>query len=204
MTASEDKKQLFGQSVQKCMTLMFSLARKMTGNAADAEDLVAECVLKAWTAFDSLDDPKKFKAWICRILHNCYISQYRKKAVRPIEITYKEESDSEDGDAELIHLLLEQSDAFLLWWANPEKEFSTKLVNDDIFLAIDSLPEQFREVILLVNVEGFTYDQAADMLNVPSGTVRSRMKRGRTLLQKSLWQHGVDAGLIHSPSEENS
>ena len=91
--------------------------------------------------------------------------------------------------------LFEQSDDFLNWWANPEKAFFNSLLGEQIRLAIDALPEVFRTTVLLINVEGLGYDEAAAVLGIPTGTVRSRMKRGRAFLQKALWQQAVDAGL---------
>ncbi len=82
------------------------------------------------------------------------------------------------------------------WWANPEYKFVNQLVNEDIMKAITDLPEVYRETIILVNLEGFYYDEAAEALDVSPGTIRSRMNRGRTLLQKALWQHAKDANII--------
>jgi RNA polymerase sigma-70 factor (ECF subfamily) len=90
---------------------------------------------------------------------------------------------------------MDESDDFLNWWSNPEREFFTGMLGEQIMSAINELPESFRVTILLVNVEGLTYDEAALALGVPKGTVRSRMKRGRTMLQKSLWRQACDAGL---------
>ena len=97
--------------------------------------------------------------------------------------------------------MIAQPNDFLDWWGNPEREFINSLLGRDIMYAIDRLPEAFRVTVLLVNVEGFTYDEAAEVLGVPKGTVRSRMKRGRTLLQKELWEHAKEAGLLHATSK---
>jgi RNA polymerase sigma-70 factor (ECF subfamily) len=93
-------------------------------------------------------------------------------------------------------LLNRQPDDFLLWWADPETEVANQLLGEQIRAAIEELPENFRETILLVNVDGLGYDEAAEVLGVPKGTIRSRMKRGRTLLQKALWTQAKDAGLL--------
>ena len=99
-----------------------------------------------------------------------------------------------DGDGDVATFLMDEPDDFLRWWANPEQAFFSGVLADEIMNAINNLPESFRVTILLVNVEGLTYDEAAEALGVPKGTVRSRMKRGRTLLQKALWLHARDAG----------
>ena len=177
------------------MDSLYGLAMRLTRNGADAEDLVADAVAKAWSAVATLEDRARVRGWLFRILHNCYISDYRKKSVRPVEWSYDERSvDGEEDDLAL--LLGEQTDEFLVWWANPEREFANRLLGQDIVAAIEDLPEVFRTVITLVTIEGLPYDEAAEVLGVPPGTVRSRMKRGRTLLQKALWEHGKDAGLI--------
>jgi RNA polymerase sigma-70 factor (ECF subfamily) len=191
----------FGQSVEENMDSLFSVALRLTRNIAEAEDLVAESVSKAWVAVGTLEDQNRFRQWMFRILHNCFISDYRKKSVRPCESSYDELSVAEGKD-EIGDLVIQQSNEFMYWWANPEKEFVNSLLGEDIMMAIDSLPDVFRATILLVNVEGLSYDDTAKVLGVPPGTVRSRMKRGRTLLQKALWQQARDEGLVGCGSAE--
>jgi len=188
----------FSRCITECTKSLYQLALRFTQNKADAEDLVAEAVEKAWKAFASLEDRARFRPWIIRILHNCFVSHYRKKIVRPIETTYSETETDVDDEENLVTMLLKQPDDFLVWWANPEREFTNKLLGRDIENAIESLPQAYRVAVTLVNVEGLSYDEAANILGVPPGTIRSRMKRGRTLLQKILWQHARDAGLVAS------
>lgn len=193
-----NNKKQFSSLLDECTGALYQSALRLTRNAADAEDLVAEAVIKAWSAFEKLEDKQRFRPWLFRILNNCYISHYRKKIIRPVETSYNGVESDHETDDEVISLLLNQSDEFLSWWANPEKEFANKILGNDILTAIESLPEAYRIAVILVNVGGLSYDEAADSLDVPPGTIRSRMKRGRTLLQKALWQHGIDAGLIVS------
>lgn len=197
MADLKQKKVWFCQRIEETTDSLYSLAIRLTRNNADAEDLVADSVVKAWSAIHSLEDNNRFKPWMFRILHNTFISNYRKKTSRPEVKLYDEDQDAEDV---ISSLLIQQSNDFLHWWANPEREFANQLLGEDIISAIDELPESFRVTILLVNVEGLSYDEAANVLNVPPGTIRSRMKRGRTLLQKSLWQHAKDAGILHDDS----
>lgn len=196
-TVSEikDKKSYFSRHIHENMDSLFSFALRLTRNRADAEDLVAETAGKAWSSLDSLQDPNRFRPWIFRILHNNYISEFRKKSVRPAETPY-DESSAEGGDSEIAALLIKQPDEFLNWWANPERAVLNSLLGEDLIKAIENLPESFRVVVSLINVEGLSYDETADILGVSPGTVRSRMNRGRTLLQKALWQHAQDAGYI--------
>lgn len=191
----DNVKAWFSQQIEENMAALYKVAVRLTRNTADAEDLVAESVTKAWSAIDKLEDRKRFRAWVFRILHNGFINNYRKKSVRPAEQPY-DELDTENSNHEVASLLIEQPNEFLNWWANPEKQVYNNLLGDDLMKAVESLPEVYQMTVTLVNVEGFSYDEAAEVLGVSPGTIRSRMNRGRTLLQKALWQHANDAGLI--------
>jgi len=181
---SDDLKAFFGNSVEQNIDALYSVALRLTRRNADAEDLVAESVAKAWSAIGTLSDRERFRPWLFRILHNTFVSDYRKKSIRPAEASFDGVDDSED---ELASLLNQQSDDFLVWWSNPERTYFNDLLGEQLLAALDQLPDAFRSVVVLVNVEGFTYDETADVLGIAPGTVRSRMKRGRTLLQKALW-----------------
>jgi RNA polymerase sigma-70 factor (ECF subfamily) len=185
----------FTQAVEAQIDALYGLALRLVRNRADAEDLVAETVTKAWLAIDTLDDPDRFRPWIFRILRNQFISEHRKASTRPRLVSIDEQED-DAGETDVISLLNRQPDEFLQWWANPETDVANRLLGEQIMAAIEELPESFRETILLVNVDGLGYDEAAKVLGVPPGTIRSRMKRGRTLLQKALWVQARDAGLI--------
>jgi len=203
MSDRNGNKAFFSRALDEQMPSLYSVALRLTRNSSDAEDLVAETTTKAWCALDSLEDPARFRPWIFRILHNCYVSDYRKKAVRPAEAVYDELATASD-DSEIAGLLIQQPDEFLNWWANPEQEVINQLLGKDLHAAIESLPEPFRVVVVLINVEGLSYDEAAEALGTSPGTVRSRMNRGRTLLQKALWHHARDAGLITQRSTKET
>lgn len=191
-----DAKAFFGAGIERHLDSLYSVALRLTRTKTDAEDLVAETVAKAWASVDTLNDQARFRPWIFRIMHNTFISDYRKESIRPIEATF---NDGKNDDDDLATLLNEQSDDFLIWWSNPEREFFNNLLGEQLLEALDDLPEAFRAVIVLVNVEGFTYDETAEVLGIAPGTVRSRMKRGRTLLQKALWEQrpGSHEGTNH-------
>ena len=188
--SSKELKAFFGAGVEQNMDALYSVALRLTRKNADAEDLVAETVAKAWGAIGNLADQDRFRPWLFRILHNTFVSDYRKKAIRPVEASFDR---SDDGEGELAALLNEQSDDFLVWWSNPERAYFNNLLGDQLLAAIDRLPDAYRSVVVLVNVEGFTYDETAQVLGIAPGTVRSRMKRGRTLLQKALWEQRPDS-----------
>jgi RNA polymerase sigma-70 factor (ECF subfamily) len=195
MTERDELKRFFSRRIEENTGPLYAMARRLTASNADAEDLVAESVVKAWSAIASLEDRDHFRPWLFRILHNCFISNYRRKSVRPTETLFDENAAGDEGE-DIASLLIRQSDDFLLWWGNPERKFVNHLLGEKIMAAIDSLPEAFRMTVLLVNLEEFSYDEAAEILGVPPGTVRSRMKRGRTLLQKALWEQAAEAGLV--------
>jgi RNA polymerase sigma-70 factor (ECF subfamily) len=198
MTIRESIKEEFCRLIDDSMKSMYQLALRLTRNSTDAEDLVAESIASAWAAFQKLEDKNRFRPWILKILHNGFISQYRKRSRHPTEVPYVEEGESTDDQYDLVNLLLNQPPDFLAWWANPEKVIINQFMGDDILKAMDQLPDVYRETVILVTIEGLSYDEAAEVIEVPPGTIRSRMKRGRTLLQKNLWQHALDAGLHSS------
>lgn len=193
MTDQQDIKQWFSQMVKVEMDALYGVALRLTGNSANAEDLVAETVIKAWSCIDRLEDRSKWRPWVFRILRNEFISNYRKQSIRPVETSYDEQT---GGEADSIaSMLIEQPDEFLNWWACPEREYINGLLGDQIRDAISQLPDVFRMTIILINVEGLSYDETSVVLGIPPGTVRSRMKRGRTLLQKALWAQALEAGI---------
>jgi RNA polymerase sigma-70 factor (ECF subfamily) len=195
MSGGEDSKAYFSHVIGESMNAMYGMALRLTRNETAAEDLVAESVATAWAAFGKLKNRDRARPWLFRILYNRFVSDYRRKIARPAEESFFErDPDTEDED-DIFDLLETLPDEFLIWWGNPERELVNKLLGEDIANAIAGLPEAFRVAVILVNVEGLTYDEAAGVLGVPPGTIRSRMKRGRTLLQKCLWEQAKDAGL---------
>ncbi len=190
-TADNDRGTLFKEEVAANMDALYGTALRLTRNPADAEDLVADAVTKAWAALATLQDTARFKAWIFKILTNTFISDYRKSASAP---QMESLDGGNDGD-ENFSLFEKLHQPFLLWWNNPEQEFITKLLRQDISNAIDQLSDEFRAIVVLVDVEGFSYREAAEITGVPIGTVRSRLKRARGQLQRDLWNQAEDAGL---------
>jgi RNA polymerase sigma-70 factor (ECF subfamily) len=168
------------------------VARRLTNNEANADDLVAESITRAWRARASLADAGAFRAWIFRILNNTFISERRKVAARPREEPMVDES----GDAEGAFSIFERlHQPFLLWFGNPEQEFLDKLLREDLERALAALPEHYRIVVVLADVEGLKYGEIAEALDVPVGTVRSRLARARSALQRTLWTVARDRGL---------
>ena len=189
MTISKDA---FETQVLAILGPLQGVARRLTKNEADAEDLVAESITRAWRARAALADAGAFRAWIFRILNNTFISERRKALARPREELLVEDGDEEEGAFSIFERLHQP---FLLWFANPEQEFLDKLLREDLDRALAALPEHYRVVVLLADVEGLKYGEIAETLDVPIGTVRSRLARARSALQRTLWSVARDHGL---------
>jgi RNA polymerase sigma-70 factor (ECF subfamily) len=185
-------KDAFETHVLAILGPLHGVARRLTKNEADAEDLVAESVTRAWRARASLADTRAFRAWMFRILSNTFISERRKTLARPREELLVDESGREEGGFSIFERLHQP---FLLWFANPEQEFLDKLLREDLDRALAALPEHHRVVVVLADVEGLKYGEIAEALDVPIGTVRSRLARARSALQRSLWNVARDHGL---------
>jgi len=183
----------FAEKVERLTDRLYGTALRLTRNSDDAEDLVAEVVAKAWAKLGELSDPQSFDAWIQRILTNTFVSEWRHRRASP-EVAM--EPETEDGEVEPFSLFEKLHQPFLLWWTTPEEEVIAKLLREDIDRALDALPDRFRVAIVLVDAQGYSYGEAAELLGVPIGTVRSRLARARSQLQRALWQHAKDAGLL--------
>ncbi len=200
IATGEETGEYFKRQIRGLMDALYGAALRLTRDPQDAEDLVAEALTKAWAARQSLTDRSRFKAWVFRILHNTFISDYRKMKNEPDTESYTEEPAGDDEENFSLFEKLHQP--FLLWWGNPEQEYINKLLREDIVEAVNALPEYFRTVVVFVCMEGLSYQEAAEALDVPEGTVRSRLKRGRGLLQKALWKQASDAGLDIPDAEQ--
>lgn len=190
---SEDRR-FFERELSALLEGLYGAALRLTRNRADAEDLVADSVAKAWSHFEALQDRQCFRAWIFRILTNTFFSNCRRSAPTALEEQPEPVDDGEDAKAFSLFERLHQP--FLLWWSAPEQDFLNNVLGSQIEQAIDALPEAFRAVVVLHDLEDFTYGEIATMLAVPVGTVRSRLARGRALLQKALWDQAVAAGIV--------
>lgn len=182
----------FGEEVQRLLPKLLATAVRLTRNSTEAEDLVADTLVKAWGRLDTLRDRAALHGWLSRILTNTFVSGRRSGSSRT-ERSFDELAEDEEGKSFSLFERLHQP--FLLWQANPEQQFLDRLLREDLVRAIDALPDVYRVVVLLVDVQGFAYQEVADSLSIPIGTVRSRLARGRSLLQEALWKHAVDAGL---------
>lgn len=168
---------------------LLSTAMRMTRNRADAEDLVQETMLKAYRSFTSYEEGTNLRAWLFRILTNTFINSYNAKKVRP----------QEDDLGELESLYLYRHVGQMgdkLRGRSAEDEVFDLFTDDEVKQALEELPEAFLLPVLLADIQDFSYQEIADMLEIPIGTVMSRLHRGRKALQKSLVDFAKERGLI--------
>jgi len=191
-----DKNSLENQALALLGPLQ-GVARRLCGSEAEAEDLVAETIARAWRCRDDLADPGAFRAWMFRILHNTFISERRRPHVAR-ETTLEIDPDCEQEPR--FSLFEQMYQPFLLWFGNPEQEFLDKLLREDLERALAALPEAYRIVVVLSDLEELTYAEIATALEIPVGTVRSRLARARCALQKRLWESARAYGLAAKPA----
>ncbi|HSL24814.1 MAG TPA: sigma-70 family RNA polymerase sigma factor [Acidimicrobiia bacterium] len=176
---------------------LYAAAMRLTRNPTDAEDLVQETLLKAYRAYGSFEAGTNLRAWLYRILTNTFINNYRRDTRRPQE--------SDLGDLEDVYLYRRlRRETSTGPTSSAEEQLLDGLVEADVKDAIDSLPESFRMVVLLADVEGFSYKEIAEILDIPIGTVMSRLHRGRKALQRTLWDFAVERGLVSEQRRESS
>jgi RNA polymerase sigma-70 factor, ECF subfamily len=181
----------FAELALEYMPQLYSAALRMTRNPADAEDIVQETYLKAYRAFGGFEEGTNLRAWLYRILTNTYINAYRAKQRRP------DERDLDDIEDLYLYRRLGALEGV---GRSAEDELMDLFTDDEVKNAMESLPEQFRMAVYLADVEGFSYKEIAEILDVPIGTVMSRLHRGRKAMQKTLFEYAVDRGLATRPN----
>jgi RNA polymerase sigma-70 factor (ECF subfamily) len=167
----------------------YGTALRLTRNAADAEDLVQEAAYHAYRGFGSFEPGTNFKAWFFRILTNAFYSKYRKRKREGTQVDL-------DDTPELYLYCQTQAAGLHSRSEDPATALMDQLDQDAVARAIDSLPEEYRVVATLYFMQDYQYQEIADILSVPVGTVRSRLHRGRRLLQKALWTIAEERGII--------
>lgn len=167
----------------------YGTAMHLTRNRADAEDLVQEASLLACRGFGTFEQGTNFKAWYFRILTNCFYSKYRKRK--------REGTQLELEDSPELYLYCQTAAAGLhARTEDPAATVMARLDTEQVGAAIDALPEEYRVVATLYFLQDFSYQEIAEVLEVPVGTVRSRLHRGRRMLQKALWKIAQERGII--------
>lgn len=173
--SAEDR---FEAEVMPYLNQLYSGALRLTRNPQDAEDLVQETFLKAYKGFDSFQPGTNLLAWLYRIMTNSFINTYRKCQRVPQTETMDEITDyqlAQDDSVREAH--------------SAESIALDRLGTQDILDSLDALPDEYREAVYLADVEGFAYKEIAEILDIPPGTVMSRLHRGRARLRKTLREH---------------
>jgi RNA polymerase sigma-70 factor (ECF subfamily) len=184
LTRDEIKKQKdFDDEIIPHMDALYNFALRLTTDPNDAEDLVQDTIVKAYRFFSSYEKGTNAKAWMFRILKNSFINNYRKTSKKPSQVDFDEVSSYYES------IRAERTET-----SDLENLMFREMMDDDLSDALTRLPEDFRTVVLLCDVEGYTYEEIANMLDVPIGTIRSRLHRGRNLLKTELLEYAKKRG----------
>ena len=162
---------------------LYTFAYHLTYNEEDANDLVQETYLKAYRFVESYNEGTNAKAWLFRILKNAFINQYRKRSKLPTQVDYEEIINFHD-----------EEDSNYSSFLDLREEMFQDMMGDEVTTAINALPVDFRVVILLCDIEGFTYEEIAKIIDIPIGTVRSRLHRARNMLKEQLKSYAQSLG----------
>lgn len=184
-TAKSENVILFEKEMLPHVGALQTFAYHLTYNQEDADDLVQETYMKAFRFIDKYEKGTNAKAWLFKILKNAYINEYRKKVKQPTKVDFEEIVAYHDTD-----------DDHLSGYSDLREEIFLHMMGDEVTTAINSLPIDFRTVILLCDIEGFTYEEIASIIDVPIGTVRSRLFRARNLLKEKLTSYAKKHGYV--------
>lgn len=179
-----------------CAAPAYGVARRLTRSQADAEDLVQDAALLAHRAFATFTPGTNFRAWFLKILLNCYYSRRRREKSRPVA--------SDLDDTPDLYLYARSGEAgFPTQGPDPASALLDKLGTERIVAAINRLPEDYRVVSTLYFMEDLSYEEIARVVQCPVGTVRSRLHRGRKMLQKALWRIAEEDGIVRQPARQD-
>jgi RNA polymerase sigma-70 factor (ECF subfamily) len=171
---------------------LFSTALRMTRNRSDAEDLVQETYIKGWRSFHTFQEGTNLRAWMFRIMTNTYINKYNAQKRKGTEV------ELDDVEELFLYKRLGSVDQSQLS-SSAEDQMLELFTDDEVKNALEELPEDFRIPVLLSDVDGFSYKEISEMLEIPIGTVMSRLHRGRKAMQKMLYEYARERGLIVEP-----
>jgi RNA polymerase sigma-70 factor, ECF subfamily len=184
----EERREGFEQEALVHLDALYRVALRLTANPSDAEDLVQETMLRAFRSWDRYTPGTNAKGWLLTILRHLFINEYRRKSRHP------ETVDVDTIEPFALFQEVQEED--------PQGAFFDKIVDDEVLRAVDQLPEAFREAVTLSDVEGLSYEEVAKVLDVPVGTVKSRLYRGRRLLQAKLYEYAVGMGYIKGQAKK--
>ncbi|MCX7878779.1 MAG: sigma-70 family RNA polymerase sigma factor [Ignavibacteria bacterium] len=167
------------------MKLLYNYALRMTNNQLEADDLLQDTYLRAFRFFHKFEKGTNCKAWLFRIMKNCFINKYRKNRKEPSKVDYEDVQNFYDSIRDDV---TDPNDL--------EYKVFSNLLDDDVINALNSLPDDYKTVVILCDLEGLSYEEIAEFLNVPIGTVRSRLHRGRKILQRKLQDYAKSRGYV--------
>ncbi len=185
-TPPEDRRAAFEAEALPHLDTVYRVALRLSGEEAQADDLTQETMLKAFRSWHQYKSGTNVRAWLLTILRHTFINEYRKAR--------RTGSTVDIGEIEEFHVFAEVQDA------DPEGTFFNQIVDDEVLRAIDSLPDEFRETLVLSDVEQLSYAEIAEVTGVPIGTVKSRLFRARQALQQLLYDYAVEMGYIKAVS----
>jgi len=177
------EQQRFEKEFLPHLEALHSFAFHLCYNEEDAADLVQETFLKAFRFIDKFEEGTNAKAWLFKILKNAYINQYRKDARQPSMVDYDE-----------VAVYQEEEEGQSTSYFDLREEIFDQMMGDEVSTALNALPEEFRTVIWLCDIEGFSYEEIAKITDIPIGTVRSRLFRARNMLKEKLQNYAVNMG----------
>lgn len=185
-TTTGSRRQDFDALVQPLLRPLYNAALGYVRDPVEAEDAVQETVVKAYRSFDQFQQGTNFKAWVFRILTNHCINRFRRSERQPDAVAFDDvEREAELAGSELLSAV-----------TLPDAALMESMLDEEVQLALAKLPDEFRKVVVLSDIQDYTYREIAQILGVPIGTVRSRLFRGRRLLRESLGQYARERGLI--------
>lgn len=180
---NREKLEVFDQEFMPHVNSMYNFAYRLTFDEDDSKDLVQDTYLKAYRFIDSFERGTNAKAWLFRILKNSFINDFRKKSKQPAKVDYQEVESYYNSD-----------DVDVPMTADLRVDALKDMIGDEVSIALNSLAVDFRTVIILCDLEGFTYEEMAKILDIPIGTVRSRLHRARNLLKEKLQSYANSMG----------
>jgi len=189
--AEQQKRREFEKEALPHLSALYETGFFLSRNETAAEDLVQETFLRAFRFWDKYEKGTNCRAWLLRILRNTYINQYRRRAQQPTPVDLEEVDRNYERLVETATINVQR---------DPAQELFANLVDDEVVEALEKLPEEFRQVVILSDLQELSYKEISDVLECPIGTVRSRLSRGRKMLQALLYDFAVKGGFIQ---EEN-
>ncbi len=178
----DERRRAFEKEALPHLDSVYRVALRLSGDPAQAEDLAQETMLKAFRSWHQYQQGTNARAWLLTILRHTFINAYRRKKNRPASVDLSE---------------IEQFTVFHdVQDADPEGTFFDQIIDDEVLRAIDSLPDEFRETVVLSDVESLSYAEIAEVTGVPVGTVKSRLYRGRQILQRQLYKYALEMGYL--------